>query len=87
MTEAEVLDHFRRMYERDTDQPEQHMAHCPDVQVLRFEVTGEGTFESVLKCPHARPLGYSVGTKLEPYVVVERRHTKMLHDWQEAHRG
>ena len=59
MDEAEILAGFRDTYGDCVGWSEHHLAHCPDARVLRFEVTGQDIFESVLKCPHARPLGYS----------------------------
>lgn len=60
MTAAEVLDSFRATYGDCVGWCEHHLAHCPDVVVVRFEETGEGTFTSVLRCPHRVPMGYSV---------------------------
>jgi hypothetical protein len=60
VTAADVLASFRATFGDCVGWREHHLAHCPDVEVLRYEVTGEGTFTSVLHCLHRVPMGYSV---------------------------
>lgn len=59
MTEAEIIECFRDTFADCIGWHEHHLANCVELQVMGFEVTGEGTFESVLKCPHRVPMGYS----------------------------
>jgi hypothetical protein len=60
VTEAEIIERFRDTFADCVGWHEHHLATCVQLEVLRFEVTGEGTFESVLRCPHRAPMGYSV---------------------------
>lgn len=61
MTEAEILAGFRDTFGECVGWSEHHFAYCPDTVVARYTETGPDTFSSVLKCPHRRPMGYSVG--------------------------
>lgn len=62
VAEPMVLAGFRDTFgDCSVDWSEYHFAHCPDTVVARYTETGPDTFSSVLKCPHQRPMGYSVG--------------------------